>query len=171
MAVMFSASSDIDWRPFALVALGVCGKIVTRTGEDRRASFATADRAERRRRTARIFQRNFTKMNRSDEIDSYLSLDETWWWSEYAAMLLQPYQLYVERTDEARNMARFYAMTIEPDLFGEICLTRRWGRIGAQGQMKVQHFASERDAVATFLDLLRRKRSRGYRVTPSVAHH
>jgi predicted DNA-binding WGR domain protein len=110
-------------------------------------------------------------MNRSDEIDSYLSLDETWWSSVYAAMLLQPYQLYVERTDEARNMARFYAMTIEPDLFGEICLTRRWGRIGAQGQMKVQHFAKERDAVATFLDLLRRKRSRGYRVTPSAAHH
>ncbi|WP_132412075.1 WGR domain-containing protein [Neorhizobium sp. S3-V5DH] len=110
-------------------------------------------------------------MNRSDAIDSYLSLDETWWSSEYAAMLLQPYQLYVERTDEAKNMARFYAMTIEPNLFGEVSLTRRWGRIGAQGQMKVQHFACERDAVAAFLDLLRQKRSRGYRVTPSAAHH
>ncbi len=29
-------------------------------------------------------------------------------------MLTQPYQLYVERTDEARNMARFYAMAIKP---------------------------------------------------------
>jgi predicted DNA-binding WGR domain protein len=86
-------------------------------------------------------------------------------------MLIQPYRLYVERTDEARNMARFYAMTIEPNLFGEICLTRRWGRIGGQGQMKVQHFAREQDAVATFLDLLRRKRSRGYRVTPSAVRH
>lgn len=84
-------------------------------------------------------------------------------------MLIQPYQLYVERTDNARNMARFYAMTIDVDLFGEVCLTRRWGRIGAQGQMKVQHFASEHDAVSAFLDLLRQKRSRGYRVTPSVA--
>lgn len=84
-------------------------------------------------------------------------------------MLTQPYQLYVERTDEARNMARFYAMTIEPNLFGEVCLTRRWGRIGAQGQMKVQHFSRERDAVAAFLDLLRQKRSRGYLVTPSAA--
>lgn len=110
-------------------------------------------------------------MNRSKAIDSYLSLDETWRPSDYAAMLRQPYQLYVERTDEARNMARFYAMTIEPDLFGEICLTRRWGRIGAQGQMKVQHFARERDAVAAFLDLLRQKRSRGYRVNPSAARH
>lgn len=86
-------------------------------------------------------------------------------------MLIQPYQLYVERTDEARNMARFYAMAIEANLFGEVCLTRRWGRIGAQGQMKVQHFSRERDAVAAFLDLLLRKRSRGYRVTASAARH
>ncbi|WP_144578905.1 WGR domain-containing protein [Agrobacterium sp. DE0009] len=85
-------------------------------------------------------------------------------------MLIQPYQLYVERTDEARNMARFYAMTIEPNLFGEVCLTRRWGRIGAHGQMKVEHFAQERDAVAAFLDLLRQKRRRGYRAAPSAAH-
>lgn len=110
-------------------------------------------------------------MNRSDEIDSYLSLDENWRPGDYAAMLLQPYRLYIERTDKARNMARFYAMTIEHDLFGEVCLTRRWGRIGAQGQMKVQHFAREQDAVATFLDLLRRKRSRGYQVTPSAVRH
>jgi len=110
-------------------------------------------------------------MNRSDEIDSYLSLDEIRRADEYAAMLIQPYQLYVERTDEARNMARFYAMAIEPNLFGEICLTRRWGRIGVHGQMKVQHFASERDAVAAFLNVLRQKRNRGYRVAPSAARH
>ncbi|MDQ4408778.1 MULTISPECIES: WGR domain-containing protein [unclassified Rhizobium] len=110
-------------------------------------------------------------MNRSDAIDSYLSLDENWRPSDYAGMLIQPYHLYVERTDEARNMARFYAMTIEPNLFGEICLTRRWGRIGAQGQMKTQLFAREQDAVTTFLDLLRRKRSRGYRVSPSATGH
>lgn len=83
-------------------------------------------------------------------------------------MLTQPYQLYVERTDETCNMARFYAMAIERDLFGEIRLTRRWGRIGALGQAKVQHFAKEREAVAAFLDLVRQKRSRGYRVTSSA---
>ena len=171
MAVTSSASSDIDRRPFALVAIAVRGKIVTRMGEDLRASFAPANRAERRRRTAHSVHRNFTEMNRSNAIDSYLSLDENRRPSDYAAMLSQPYQLYVERTDEARNMARFYAMTIEPNLFGEVCLVRRWGRIGAQGQMKVQHFARERDAVAAFLDLLRRKRSRGYRVTPWASRH
>ncbi len=170
MAAMFSASSDIDRRLFALMARSVRGKIVTRMGEDLWASFAPADRAERRRRTAHS-HRNLTKMNRSDATDSYLSLDENRRSGDYAGMLIQPYRLYVERTDEARNMARFYAMTIEPNLFREVCLTRRWGRIGAQGQMKVQHFARERDAVAAFLDLLRRKRSRGYRATASAARH
>ena len=110
-------------------------------------------------------------MNRSDEIDSNLSLDQNWRPGDYAAMLIQRYHLYVERTDKARNMARFYAMTIEHDLFGDVCLIRRWGRIGAQGQMKTQRFTREQDAVATFLDLLRRKRSRGYQVTPSAAGH
>lgn len=171
MAAISSASSDIDRRSFALMARGVRGKIVTRMGENQRASFAPANRAERRRRTANSVHRDFTEMNRSDAIDSYLSLDENWRPGEYAAMLIQPYHLYVERTDEASNMARFYVMAIEANLFGEVCLTRRWGRIGAQGQMKVQHFARERDAVAAFLDLLRRKRSRGYRVTTSVVRH
>nr|WP_246704055.1 WGR domain-containing protein [Rhizobium sp. P38BS-XIX] len=62
-------------------------------------------------------------------------------------------------------------MTIDLDLFGEVCLTRRWGRIGAYGQMKVQHFAGEQDAVAAFLGLLRQKRSRGYRLPASAARY
>ncbi|WP_347276907.1 WGR domain-containing protein [Rhizobium sp. YJ-22] len=133
-------------------------------GEDLRASFALGNRAVRRRLTARsVLISNFTKMNRSTAIDSYLSLDEIWLTDDHAIMLTQPYQLYVERTDAARNMARFYEMMIEPNLFGEICLTRRWGRIGARGQTMVQQFAMERDAVVVFLDLLRQKRSRGYR--------
>ena len=80
-------------------------------------------------------------------------------------MIAQPYQLYVERTDTAKNMARFYAMSIEPTLFGDVCLTRRWGRIGAQGQMMEHHFLREEEAVGLYLDLLRQKRNRGYRPT------
>jgi predicted DNA-binding WGR domain protein len=48
-------------------------------------------------------------------------------------MLAQPYRLYFERTDATKNMARFYALSIEPTLFGTPCLTRRWGRIGSKG--------------------------------------
>jgi len=77
-------------------------------------------------------------------------------------MISQRYHLYVERTDSSRNMARFYAMSIEPNLFGDACLIRRWGRIGTKGQMMTHHFDREKDAVILFLDLLRQKRSRGY---------
>ncbi len=77
-------------------------------------------------------------------------------------MIAQPYQLYVERTDASKNMARYYAMSIEPNLFGEACLIRRWGRIGARGQRLVHHFEREEEAVGLFLELLRQKRKRGY---------
>ena len=34
----------------------------------------------------------------------------------------------------ARNVARFYALMIERDLFGRTVLVRRWGRIGSRGR-------------------------------------
>jgi len=82
---------------------------------------------------------------------------------ESRAMITQPYRLYVERHDPSQNMARFYAMAIEPTLFGDVCLTRRWGRIGAVGQSKRHSFSGEAEAVQLFLELLRQKRGRGYR--------
>ncbi|CAN7771210.1 WGR domain-containing protein [Rhizobium leguminosarum] len=102
-------------------------------------------------------------MNRLGPTDSNLSLDADSALSDPAAMIAQPYQLYVERTDVTKNMARYYAMSIEPTLFGETCLVRRWGRIGAGGQRMVHHFRREEEAVELFLELLRKKRSRGYR--------
>jgi predicted DNA-binding WGR domain protein len=80
-------------------------------------------------------------------------------------MIAQPYQLYVERTDATKNMARYYAMSIEATLFGDACLTRRWGRIGSKGQQMAHHFDREEEAVRLFLDLLQTKRKRGYRPT------
>jgi len=78
-------------------------------------------------------------------------------------MITQPYHIYVERTEAAKNMARFYAMDISETLFGETCLTRTWGRIGRGGQSKMHHFENENDAVHLFLELMRQKRKRGYR--------
>jgi predicted DNA-binding WGR domain protein len=86
-------------------------------------------------------------------------------------MIAQPYQLYVERIDATKNMARYYAMSIEPTLFGEACLTRRWGRIGARGTRLVHHFRREEEAVKLFLEVLRKRRSRGYRPKPHVRSH
>ncbi|NEI06605.1 WGR domain-containing protein [Rhizobium leguminosarum] len=79
-------------------------------------------------------------------------------------MTVQPYRLYIERIDPSKNMARFYALSIEPNLFGETSLVRSWGRIGSRGQQKIHVFDSEAKAVDLLLTLLRKKRSRGYRI-------
>lgn len=78
-------------------------------------------------------------------------------------MIKQPYHLYIERAGASKNMARYYAMEISATLFGEVCLTRFWGRIGKRGQSKSHHFSQEKEAVELFLYLTRRKRARGYR--------
>jgi predicted DNA-binding WGR domain protein len=70
--------------------------------------------------------------------------------------------LYLERVDAARNMARFYLLVVEPDLFGSFIATRRWGRIGATGREKVAAFASEDLALAEVARHARVKRRRGY---------
>ncbi|EJC63644.1 hypothetical protein Rleg5DRAFT_7194 [Rhizobium leguminosarum bv. viciae WSM1455] len=77
-------------------------------------------------------------------------------------MTVQPYRLYIERIDPSKNMARYYALSIEPNLFGGTSLVRSWGRIGSRGQQKIHVFDSEAKALDLLLALLRRKRSRGY---------
>jgi predicted DNA-binding WGR domain protein len=86
-------------------------------------------------------------------------------------MIAQPYQLYVERRDPPKNMARYYAMSIEPTLFGDACLIRRWGRIGTTGQQMSHHFEKEKEAVALFLELLRQKRAKGYQPAMGPSQH
>lgn len=77
-------------------------------------------------------------------------------------MSKQSYHLRIQRIDPARNMARFYTMSIEPTLFGDTSLVRNWGRIGTHGQWRVDLFAHETHAVDHFLALLRKKRRKGY---------
>ena len=40
-------------------------------------------------------------------------------------------QIVLERIDPARNIARYYVLSIEPTLFAKHTLIRRWGRIGS----------------------------------------
>lgn len=70
--------------------------------------------------------------------------------------------LYLERIDPNRNMARFYAMSIQPTLFGELSLIRNWGRIGATGRNKIETFPDMEGLVRAKMRLARQKRRRGY---------
>jgi predicted DNA-binding WGR domain protein len=73
-----------------------------------------------------------------------------------------PTDLQMRRVDPARNMRRFYRMSIQPDLFGGASLVREWGRIGYRGQMMVEPHADEGQAVTALMKLARAKQRRGY---------
>ncbi len=81
-------------------------------------------------------------------------------------------QLYLERTEPDRNLARFYRVSLERDLFGQPCLYRQWGRIGHFGRQKIEPFCNEHEALKELLRLVTVKRHRGYRparLLPRVA--
>lgn len=78
-------------------------------------------------------------------------------------MTLDPPDFYAERCKSEDNLARYYKLQVTPTLFGEISLTRTWGRIGTRGREKVMTFATK-DAVAQeYQAIKRRKLRRGYR--------
>jgi len=77
-------------------------------------------------------------------------------------MSAQAFHLHIQRVDPSRNMARYYELSLEPTLFGEMSLVRTWGRIGRRGQQRVDLYPTEQQALETFLELLRKKRAKGY---------
>ena len=66
------------------------------------------------------------------------------------------------RIDNARRMYRYYRMEIQPDLFGEWCLMREWGRIGRSGQARCVPFPTPQEAEAALERQCRIKKRRGY---------
>lgn len=70
--------------------------------------------------------------------------------------------VHLRRIDPARNMARFYVLSIQPTLFGGASLIRNWGRIGTHGRAMVETFDEGADAREAFARIERRKRRRGY---------
>lgn len=69
----------------------------------------------------------------------------------------------LHRIDPNLNMARFYRVEITPDLFGQIIVERRWGRIGSRGQHRLASYLSTSSAEAAASDLVRIKERRGYK--------
>lgn len=75
-------------------------------------------------------------------------------------------QTYLEKRQPANNVVRFYRMSVMPNLFGEWTLLREWGRIGQGGQVRMDWFSDEGQAVAALVTLETSKRQRGYWVEP-----
>ena len=68
----------------------------------------------------------------------------------------------LRRIDPAKNMARFYAMEVQRDLFGAIMLMRQWGRLGTGGRIAGEPYASVALAKNALERQAARKRRRGY---------
>ena len=79
----------------------------------------------------------------------------------------QPPDTYLRRIDPSRNMARFYVLSIQPNLFGGSSVVREWGRIGTRGQCMVELLDDTQRAKQIKNSIERSKRRRGYSdVTP-----
>lgn len=102
-------------------------------------------------------------MNRSQRIDSEVSLDVIEFTDHCPGMATHMFTLHCQRIDETLRMRRYYILSLQATLFGDIAITRCWGRIGSRGQEKADLFATEEDAIRHFLELARSKRKRGYR--------
>lgn len=70
--------------------------------------------------------------------------------------------VYLERHDRGANMARFYAVSVVPTLFGSWAVVREWDRIGTAGTVREDWFPAREAAIAGAEALIARKRRRGY---------
>ncbi|MCE8001037.1 MAG: WGR domain-containing protein [Rhodobiaceae bacterium] len=62
----------------------------------------------------------------------------------------------------SQNMARFYGITLQPTLFGEVAVVRCWGRIGTRGRVMSVTYSDAKRASDACNELERHKRRRGY---------
>jgi predicted DNA-binding WGR domain protein len=73
-----------------------------------------------------------------------------------------PTDVQMRRIDPARNMRRFYRLSVQRDLFGCASLLREWGRIGFRGQLMVETHTDEGSAITALMTLVAIKKRRGY---------
>ena len=69
----------------------------------------------------------------------------------------------LHRVEPEQGIRRFYSLMIERDLFGTVRLVRNWGRIGTNGQEKVEIHEDEIAAGLALEAVAQAKRRRGYR--------
>ena len=65
--------------------------------------------------------------------------------------------------DPETNRARYYHLDIQPDLFGNWCLVREWGRVGCAGKVLSRAYPNIAEAERALGRQQRHKERRGYR--------
>ena len=70
--------------------------------------------------------------------------------------------IYLTKRDPEKNMARFYALDLQPTLFGGWAVVKEWGRIGRAGQGRSALYGERVQAEAMLGRELDRRIKRGY---------
>ncbi|MBU2709060.1 MULTISPECIES: WGR domain-containing protein [Zooshikella] len=70
--------------------------------------------------------------------------------------------ILMHKINAETNENKYYSLHIQPDLFGHWSLMRYFGRIGKNGQLKVDSFESEEEARELYDKLEASKKARGY---------
>ena len=74
-----------------------------------------------------------------------------------------PREVLLRKVDPSKNMARFYAVSIEMSLFNDPACVKQFGRIGGRGgRIMIGLYETEDEAMEEFNAILRRKLLRGY---------
>lgn len=79
-----------------------------------------------------------------------------------AQLAMFPTSAWLQRIRPERNEWRWYALSIQPDLFGGAALVRRWGRLGTRGQMRLDLHDNEGAAANALSRMIRHRLRRGY---------
>lgn len=67
--------------------------------------------------------------------------------------------------DAAKNRQRFYLLSWQPMLDGDIALVCSWGRLGTQGRSRTIFYPDRAQLQENLVRLIKRRLKRGYRVT------
>jgi predicted DNA-binding WGR domain protein len=51
--------------------------------------------------------------------------------------------IVLQRIEPLRNIRRFYALSLQPDLFGTVSVVKEWGRIGQPGTVRHEVYVDE----------------------------
>ena len=70
--------------------------------------------------------------------------------------------IVMRRVDPDTNVSRFYVLTLERDLFGNVVVTRQWGRAGTAGRVITEPYTDETAAAEAMAAYAAAKRRRGY---------
>ncbi|MDH3605291.1 MAG: WGR domain-containing protein [Candidatus Tectomicrobia bacterium] len=70
---------------------------------------------------------------------------------------------YLEKQDATMSPQWFYALSVQPTLFGDWSVVREWGRVGSPGRVKVKRYTSQAAAETAFDHLVQAKYQQGYR--------